>query len=111
MRIVKKEHHQVTSIFTYDIPEEDIVTTFDSVERFNEIVSHMNEGDWADPPVGEPPTDEEYDLFLEFLEDYNYDRYDDWWTDRKGGYDVTFELNNDDTEEGEDYDSDEETLH
>ena len=111
MRIVKKEHHQVTSIFTYDIPEEDIINTFDSLERFNEIVSHMNESDWADPPVGDPPTDEEYDLFLEFLEDYNYDRYDDWWTDRKGGYDVTFELNNDDTEEGDDYDSDEEVLH
>ena len=71
----------------------------------------MNQGDWADPPIGDPPTDEEYDLFLEFLEDYNYDRYDDWWTDRKGGYDVTFELNNDDTEEGNDFDSDEETLH
>lgn len=108
MKIVKTEHHQVNSEFTYDIPDEDIVEKFGSLNRFEEIVSHMA-SEW-DEKIGEPPTDEESDLFIEFFEDYNYDRYDDWWTDLQGGYDVTFEINNDD-EDGDDYDSDEEVLH
>lgn len=88
MKIVKTEHHQVNSEFTYDIPEDDIIENFGSLTRFIEIVSHLG-SEW-DLPNGEPPTDEEHDLFIEFLENYNYDRYDDWWTDRKGGYDVTY---------------------
>ena len=88
MKIVKTEHHQVNSEFTYDIPDEDIIEKFRSVERFQEILSHMG-SEW-DVPHGEAPSDEESDLFLEFFEDYSYDRYDDWWTDRKGGYDVTY---------------------
>lgn len=108
MKIVKTEHHQVNSEFTYDIPDEDIVEKFGSLNRFEEIVSHMG-SEW-DEKIGEPPTDEESDLFVEFFEDYNYDRYDDWWSDLQGGYDVTFQINNDD-EDGDDYDSDEEVLH
>jgi len=88
MKVVKTEHHQVNSEFTYDIPDEDIIERFGSVERFAEIVSHNGDG-WNEP-TGEIPTDEENDLFMEFLEDYDYDRYDDWISDRKGGYDVTF---------------------
>jgi hypothetical protein len=36
------------------------------------------------------PTDEESDKFYDFVSELDYDREDDWWTDRKGGYDVTF---------------------
>lgn len=92
MKLVKTEIHTVNSEFTYDIPDEDIIERFGSLERFQEIVSHNGNG-WNEA-VGEPPTDEESDLFIDFFEDYNYDRYDDWITDRKGGYDVTFEIQN-----------------
>lgn len=95
MKFIKKEHHQVTSIFTYDIPDDEIIETFGSVERFKEILSHFNESDWDNQVIGEEPTDEENDLFLEFYENYGYDREDDWWTDRKGGYDVTYEVEDD----------------
>lgn len=95
MKVVKTEHHQVNSEFTYDIPEDDIIEAFGSVERFKEILSHFNDADWDNEVVGEEPTDEESDLFIEFFEDYNYDRYDDWWTDRKGGYDVTYGVGED----------------
>ena len=108
MKIIKTEYHQVNSEFTYDIPDEDIIEKFGSIERFQEIVTHMG-SEW-DEKIGEPPTDEEYDLLVEFFEDYNYNRYDDWWTDSKGGYDVTFEIN-DDNETDDDYDSDQEVLH
>ena len=95
MKFIKKEHHQVTSIFTYYIPDDEIIETFGSVERFKEILSHFNGSDWANQVIGEEPTDEENDLFLEFYENYGYDREDDWWTDRKGGYDVTYEVEDD----------------
>ena len=103
MKIVKTEHHQVNSEFTYDIPDEDIAEAFGSVQRFQEILSHMG-SEW-DVPNGEPPTDEESDLFIDFFENYNYDRYDDWWTETKGGYDVSFREDDQD-----DYDSDEELV-
>lgn len=111
MKIIKTEYHQVNSEFTYDVPDEDIIKTFSSVERFEQILSHMGT-EW-DIPNGDPPTDEEYDLFIEFLENYNYDRYDDWWTDSKGGYDVTYTVEGQDTtfDRDDGYDSDEEVLH
>lgn len=92
MKVVKTEIHTVNSEFTYDIPEEDIIDKFGSIERFQEIVSHNGDG-WGET-IGEPPTDEESDLFVEFFEDYHYDRYDDWISDRKGGYDVIFQIEN-----------------
>lgn len=94
MKIVKTEIHTVNSEFTYDIADEDIIEKFGSIERFEEIVSHNGDG-WAEPN-GEPPTDEEQDLFFEFFEDYHYDRYDDWITDRKGGYDVVYSVDDGD---------------
>lgn len=92
MRFIKNEHHQVTSIFTYDLPDDDIIETFGSVERFKEIAGHMGANEWGADPEGEAPSDEEYDNFIDFLANYDYDREDDWWTDRKGGYDVTYEI-------------------
>jgi glucan biosynthesis protein len=106
MRFIKKEHHRMTSTFTYDIPDEDIVDSFGSVDRFKEIISHLAGDEWTEP-YGENPTDDEENLFYEFYEAYDYDRDDDLWTDRKGGYDVTFEYDDVD----DDYDSDQEALH
>jgi hypothetical protein len=93
----KTEWHQVASEFTYDIPDEDLIEEFGSVERFYEVLS------WQDRPFrqegpdayGDEPTDEETDALYEITCNYDYERDDDWWTDRKGGYEVTydFELN------------------
>jgi len=105
MKFIKKEHHKMTSTFTYDIPDQDIIDNFGSVDRFLEILSHLSGDDWTEP-TGESPTDDEENLFFEFYEGYDYDRDDDLWTDRKGGYDVTFEYEDDDS----DYDSDAELL-
>lgn len=111
MKFIKTEHHRINSIFEYDLPEEDIEKAFGSIQRFKEIVSHMSEQGYGDEPVGEEPTDEEYDLFYEFLENYGYDREDDWWTDRKGGYETSYNFDDDSDLDDYDYDSDEETLH
>ena len=104
MRFIKKEHHRMTSTFTYDIPDEDIIDRFGSLDRFHELISHLSGDDWAEP-IGENPTTDEENLFHEFYEGYDYDREDDVWTEYKGGFDVTFEY-----EESDDYDSDSELL-
>jgi hypothetical protein len=91
MKVVKNEEHKVTRSFTYDIPDEDIERVFGSVERFKEIVSHNTDG-WNVEVIGEEPTDEETNLFYDFFADYDYDSNDDWWQDRKGGYETTYEL-------------------
>ena len=93
MKFKRIKYHTVHSHFTYDIPDEDVIGTFGSVERFKEIASHLSStDDWDSEPFGEFPTDEESDAFVEFAENYNYDRYDDWFSDRKGGYDISYEI-------------------
>ena len=70
MIIKKVEYHTVHSHFDYDIPDEDIIAEFGSVEEF------------------EKHFEEESDAFYEFVMEYGYDREDDWFSDRKGGYEV-----------------------
>ena len=70
MIIKKVEYHTVHSHFTYDIPDENIIAEFGSVEEF------------------EKHYEEESDEFYEFVMEYGYDREDDWFSDRKGGYEV-----------------------
>ncbi len=106
MKFIKKEHHRMTSTFTYDIPDADIIEDFGSLQRFEEIVSHLSGDEWTEA-FGEPPTEDEENLFNEFYDEYSYDREDDVWTELKGGFDVTYEIEND----GDDYDSDEEVFH
>lgn len=106
MKFLKKEHHRMTSTFTYDIPDDHIVETFGSLERFEEILSHLSGDEWVES-FGEAPSEDEENLFFEFYENYNYDREDDVWTESKGGFDVTFEIDSED----DDYDSDEEIFH
>lgn len=70
MLIKKVEYHTVHSHFDYDIPDEDIIAEFGNVEEFK---THF---------------EEESDAFYEFVMEYGYDREDDWFSDRKGGYEV-----------------------
>lgn len=74
MRIQKIEYHQVNSYFTFEIDDEDIIAEFGSIEKFEEAYA------------------EESDEFWEFVNGFDYDREDDWWTDRKGGYDVEWSI-------------------
>ena len=91
MQFTKTEWHQVSSEFKYDVPDESIIETFGSLERFKEIISHQDqEFNSKLEPIGKEPTDPESDKFWDFVSDNDYERKDDWWTDRKGGYDVTY---------------------
>ena len=101
MLFSKTEWHQVSSEFKYDCPDEAIIETFGSVERFKEILSHQElEFNSKIEPHGEKPTDEESDKLWDLIAELDYEREDDWWTDRKGGYDVTYNYNEDEKSEG-----------
>ena len=89
MKFSRTDWHQVASIFECDLPDEEVINQFGSVQRLKEIISHQ-EQQWGSDiePMGEPPTEEENVLLDSILQDC--ERYDDWWTDRKGGYEVTY---------------------
>jgi hypothetical protein len=89
MKFSRTEWHQVASEFQCDLPDEEVIKQFGSVQRLKEIISHQ-EQQWGSDiePMGEPPTEEENVLLDSILQDC--ERYDDWWTDRKGGYEVTY---------------------
>ena len=74
MKIIKKEYHTVVSEFTYELDEEEIIDRFESVENFKAL---LDEDDWD---------------VIDFINQSDYERYDDWVTDRKGGYEVTYEV-------------------
>ena len=81
--IVKQiEYHQMTSTLTYDIDNDLIIDEFGSLEQFE---AEMAEGT---------------DGFYEFINSgFDYDREDDIWTDRKGGYEVDYEIEYDGEED------------
>jgi hypothetical protein len=81
--IVKQiEYHQMTSTLTYDIDNDIIIDEFGTFEQF--------EAEMA----------EETDKFFEFINSgFDYDREDDIWTERKGGYEVDFEIEYDGDED------------
>jgi hypothetical protein len=89
MKFSRTDWHQVASEFQCDLPDEEVIKQFGSVQRLKEIISHQ-EQQWGSDiePMGEPPTEEENVLLDSILQDC--ERYDDWWTDRKGGYEVTY---------------------
>ena len=93
MKFFKTEWHQVSSKFNYDIPDEEIIKDFGSIKRFKEIISHQEKQSFSGlEPQGEKPSGEEFDKFDEFCHDRGYiDREDDWWTERKGCFETTFE--------------------
>ena len=49
----------------------------------------MNEGELDASTIVEDAHENNVDLDWDWLDE------DDWWTDRKGGYDVTYEVEND----------------
>jgi len=89
MKITVKKHewHQVDSQYyvTFgieelqqlypDTPEEDLLQLLQDIAEGNqERLEEVIEDDWGQG-------------YLEFDHDY-----DDWWTQRKGGYDITYEI-------------------
>lgn len=82
VRFTQTEYHQMNIIKDMSVSEEHIIEQGLTVERFKEIMN------------GEDHTDEESDMYHEIIFGYAecLDSEEDLWTDRKGGYDIDYEL-------------------
>ena len=86
--IVKSEWHQVEKRYAVDIDENLINEIYEdaTVEEVEEIVRQLKDGELDVSTIIEDAYNNDVDLDWDWLDE------DDWWTDRKGGYDVTYEV-------------------
>jgi hypothetical protein len=85
--IVKSEWHQVEKRYNLEISLDDVIAVYDvddneAEEIYNEIVS----GEYDIEQFIEDAA--ENDIWF----DWDWMDEDDWWTDRKGDYNVTYEV-------------------
>ena len=92
VRFIETEWHSMAYHKYYNIDEQDVEGYFDSIERFYEVLTHQApEMFAADEPVGDEPTDEEHDAFIEVICNVgHYDSEDDVYTMSKGGFEITY---------------------
>lgn len=85
--LVKHEWHSVDSQFAYELTTEVLAEIYPDLDE-NELEEILNQIENGEITVDEV-IDEAYNNDVEI----EWDRqYDDWYTERKGGYDVTYEL-------------------
>jgi len=90
--LVKHEWHQVDAQFAFEL----------DAEKLSEIYPDKDENEIEE--MLQQIANGEVDLEVLLQEAYDNDveiewdrQYDDWWTDRKGGYEVTFEVGDEDS--------------
>ena len=88
MRIIKSEWHQVEKRYAIDIDENVINEIYEdaTVEEIEEIMRQLKEGELDASTIIEDASSNDVDFDWDWLDE------DDWWTYRKGGYDVTYEF-------------------
>lgn len=87
--VVKSEWHQVEKRYGIEIDRALFAEIYPEIEDDDELESlyaQFESGELSVDEVIEKAWDEDVDL------DWNYLDEDDWWTDRKGGYEVTYEV-------------------
>lgn len=90
--IVKHEWHQVDSQFAYELTTEILAEIYPDMneDELDELLVQIETG-YKDV---EEVINDAWDQGVEI----EWDRqYDDWYTDRKGGYEITYELGDDDS--------------
>ena len=92
MRVVKSEWHSVERRYGINIDENLLNEIYEdaTVDEIEQMMQDLKSGDLSIDEVIQNAWDNDIDLEWDWLDE------DDWWTDRKGGYDVTYELENED---------------
>jgi hypothetical protein len=87
-RVIKSEWHQVEKRYAIEFDESTVAEVYPDMtdeevaERYEEIVN----GKYLFDEFLEDAMNEGVDFDWDWLDE------DDWWTDRKGGYDVTYDI-------------------
>jgi len=90
--IVKHEWHSVDSQFAYELTEDDLSEIYPDLKK-KEIKSLLKQIE-----KGEVDVESIIDEACEVGYDIEWDRqYDDWFSDRKGGYDITYDVGDEDS--------------
>lgn len=97
MQIVKSEWHQVEKRYGLEINEAILSEIYDDYteDQITQLLADLESGEEAFEQVIEDAWNNDIEL------DWYYLNNDDWWTDRKGGYEVTYST--EDWEVREDY--------
>ena len=87
MKITKVEHHSVNWHYKYEIDEEKLAEIYPDLteEEITQLLKNLESGDASLEDVINEAWENSIEMEWEF-------DYDDVWTDRKGGYDITYEV-------------------
>lgn len=90
--LVKSEWHSVEKRYGFEIDEDVLNEIYPdaTVEEIEQKLKDLESGNLDPHDVMDDAREEGVDIEWDWLDE------DDWWTDRKGGYDVTYEVVNDD---------------
>jgi hypothetical protein len=88
MKIIKSEWHQVEKRYALDIGIYDITEVYpDNTDEENQAVLDKLESGEMDWEEFQEAAEEDGVYY-----DWDWLDEDDWWTDRKGGYEITYEI-------------------
>jgi hypothetical protein len=85
--VIKSEWHQVEKRYTLELDEQLLQELFPDKEEdeIQVILQGLEDGTYDINDVMNDADENMYDL------EWEYDD-EDWWTERKGGYDVTYQI-------------------
>ena len=88
VQVVKSEWHSVEKRYGFEIDEDVLNEIYPdaTVEEIEQKLKDLESGELSVEDVINDAWEEGVDIDWEYLDE------DDWWTDRKGGYDVTYEV-------------------
>lgn len=86
-QIIKKEWHQVSSEYSFDLTLDVLQEIYPDKdhEELEQLIQDLEHGDVEVEDIINDAIDNDVEI------DWNHED-DDWWTHRKGGYEVTYEL-------------------
>lgn len=86
--VVKSEWHQVERRYGLDIDEDILSEIYPDLddEQITELLTNLESGEADIDDVINDAWDNDVELEWDWLDE------DDWWTDRKGGYEVTYKV-------------------
>jgi len=90
--LVKHEWHQVDSQFAYELDMDTLAQIYPDMKKreLKALMKQIEKGEYDIDDLLNDAYDNDVEIEWER-------QYYDWWTDRKGGYDVTYELGNEDS--------------
>lgn len=87
VQVIKSEWHSVEKRYSAEIDEDILSEIYPDADEdeIQQMLADLESGDMSIDTVME---DAGWDVNI----DWDWMDEDDWWTDRKGGYDVTYEV-------------------